>query len=416
MLSRFIGAVVVAVGLASVGSAQPMEPSTEFQGLPATPTPGGDGSFDSFGANPGNPAAPFYRFWLTGEYFLANTSNTSFVPLATTGPAVSLGVVGGPGTQIAIGGEQNIGSQSGFRVGGGMWLDGCRAYGLEWSASFLPKQTKNYSNNGTGSDILARPFFDTILGVENSRLISSAGQFSGSLNSEFTTFYWNADIGSVMRVFETSEWSLEHLIGARYINIEDTLRVTDQSSALPGGALIYRGVPVFTPGAVVSTSDYFSMINRWYGGAAGFRINYNPGRLNATFQFRMGVGANLQSFSTDGSTRLTAGGTTQVTTPGFLTAASSVGNYTGTELSLAPELQLRLSYHVTQRIAVTAGYQYLYMTNVGRLGDQVSRNIDPTVLPSSQLFNSAATTNRNVTIRQSDFWLHGFTAGLMLTF
>lgn len=419
MLSRFIGAVVVTIGLVSVASAQPVAPSMDFQGLPSNPVPteGSGEIYDSFGSSPnGNPAAPFYRFWLTGEYFLATTSNTSFVPLATTSPFLSQGILGAPGTQSVFGGEQSIGSQSGFRVGGGMWLDGCRAFGVEWSASFLPKQSKSYANNGMGADVLARPFYDTLLVTENSRLLASLGQFSGSFNSEFTTFYWNADFGSVMRVYEASDWSLEHLIGFRYFNIEDTLRMTDQSTALPGGVLFYRGAPVLTPGASVSVMDYYSMINRWYGGTAGLRINYNPGRFSASFQFRMGVGANLQSLSSDGTTTLTAGGTSQVSAPGLSTAAFSPGNYTSTQLSLAPEINLRLGYHITQRIAVTAGYQYLYMSNVARLGDQVSRNINPAVIPSSQFFSNSATTNRDISIRQSDFWLHGFTAGLMLTF
>jgi hypothetical protein len=419
MLSRFIGALVVAVGLVSVASAQPVEPAMDFQGLPSNPafSAGPEGLGDPTGANQiENPAAAFYRFWLTGEYYLATTSNTSFVPLATTSPQLSLGLLGSPGTQVVVGGKQDFGSVSGFRIGGGMWLDGCRAYGLEWNASYLPKQTKSYSNDGSGASILARPFYDTLLQTENSRLISSTGQFAGSINSEFSNFYWNADITSVMRVLETSDWSLEHLISARYFNIEDTLRITDRSSALGGGTLIYRGLPVLTPGATVSVMDYYSMINRWYGGAAGFRINYKTGQLSASFQFRMGVGANLQSFSTDGSTTLTAGGSKFASAPGLTTASSSPGNYTGTELSYAPELNIRLGYNVTKRIAITASYQYLYMTNVARLGDQVSRNVDPRVIPSSQFFSNTATTNRDITIRQTDFWLHGFTAGLMLTF
>lgn len=419
MLSRFIGALVVAVGLVSVASAQPVEPYMDFQGFPSSPAPaaGYEGMDDPAAASQGgNPAAPFYRFWLTGEYYLATMSNTSYVPLATTSPATSLGLIGRPGTQVVSGGTQDFGGVSGFRIGGGMWLDGCRAYGVEWNASYLPKQTKSYSNDGSGASILARPFYDTLLLTENSRLISSTGQFAGSINSEFSNFYWNADITSVMRVLETSEWSLEHLISARYFNIEDTLRITDQSSALGAGTLIYRGLPVLTPGATVSVMDYYSMINRWYGGSAGFRINYNPGRLSASLQFRMGVGANLQSFSTDGITTLRASTTTLASAPGLTTASSSPGNYTASELSLAPELNIRLGYNITKRIAVTASYQYLYMTNVGRLGDQVSRNVNPLVIPSSQFFSNTVTTDRNITIRQSDFWLHGFTAGLMLTF
>jgi hypothetical protein len=419
MLSRFIGAVVVAVGLVSVATAQPVEPSMDFQGFPSgpAPLPGTVGMDDPAGVSQvENPAAPFYRFWLTGEYYLATTSNTSYVPLATTGTTTSLGLIGRPGTQEVIGGKQDFGSVSGFRIGGGLWLDGCRAYGLEWNASYLPKQSKTFSNNGSGASILARPFFDTLLQTENSRLISSTGQFSGSLNAEFSTFYWNADVTSVMRVLETSEWSLEHLIGARYFNIEDTLRITDQSTALGGGSLTYRGTPVLFPGASVSVMDYYSMINRWYGGAAGFRLNYNPGRFSATFQFRMGVGANLQSLSTDGTTTLTTGSIRTASTPGLTTGSSSPGNYTSTQLSLAPELNLRLGYNVTKRIAVTASYQYLYISNVARLGDQVNRNIDPRSVPSSQFFSNSFPTNRDVTIRQTDFWLHGFTAGLMLTF
>jgi len=434
MLCRLWKALAMTAGLsvATVASAQPVgmaPPGFSPQGMPGMPPMPGMGDFA--GPPPGQeinpdlldstralgPTEDFRRFWFTGEYIFAGVSSATLPTLVTRGPLASGGVLGALGTQAAFGGTQDFGGISGFRFGGGFWIDGCRAFGLEWGVTFLPEQTRSFSSNGSGSDVLARPFFDTVLQTQNSRLIAAPGQFIGSVDANYSSYFWNADLGAVMRVYESSNWSLEHTIGARYFSLEDRLRITDNTRALPGGTLYYRGAPVFSPDASVSVMDYYSMINRWYGGAAGLRLNFSPGRFTGSVAFRLGVGANLQSLSTDGITTLTGtpAGTLR-TSPGLSTAATSPGNYTRTQLSYAPELMLRGGYAITDRLSVNVGYQFLTITNMARVADQFNSNVNPGSIPSSQLFNLNATTNRNVQIQQSDFTLHGFTAGLSLTF
>jgi len=418
MLSRLIGALVLAVSFSPIARAQwpeSMMPETAgssaSQGVYAEDPMFSDALPRDLSGLFGGPS----RFWLTGEYLLGFTPSDSLPVLATSAPVGSFGTLGAADTTVLIGGEQKFDSNSGFRFGGGLWLDSCRAYGVEWSFSLLPRQSKSYDFSGANSGVLARPFFDTALAVPNSRLVSSNGGFTGNLAATYDSLYWNLDVGGVVRVLETSEFSLEQTFHARHFSIEDRLRISDRSSST-GGTLFFNGGAVGDPTASVAVSDSFTMLNRWYGGAAGLRINYNPGRFGLSVAVRLGVGASTQNLNIDGLTTLqTASGTTAVA-PGLLSASTGSITVKETKLSYAPEVRIRASYQLTSRISATVGYEYLYISDIARLGSNIPTRLNPINAPSSQNYLTTGTKATFGNLSQTDFWLHGLTVGLSLSF
>lgn len=414
MLSRPFGAILVAVLGVTAATAQPALPP----GLPPdVPTySDGPGAVADGGipADWGGQQEP-YRWWLSGEYLLGFTNSADLPPVVSIGPPQSAAILTAGGQPLGAG-VQDLGGVSGFRVSGGVWLDSCRAYALDWNIFFLPRQQITNTFTAGPGQVLARPFFDTALNVENSRRIAAPGLFAGSVTTAFRSLFWGAEVGARVRVVETPTFSLEHLFHFRYYALEESFEAEDQSSALAGGVVTFNG-QAFGPPAGVRVNDFFSVQNRFYGGSGGLRLMWTPGRWEVRLDGRMAVGAMQQNVAIQGTTSLENAGSTATVQPGFYTAAQLPNRFTNYRFSLAPDVQARIGYRLTDWLTVTAGYQFLYITNVARPGDQISRRLNPGQIPSSQSFGAAAPGLPALpNVVSSDYWMHGLTAGLMLTF
>jgi hypothetical protein len=416
MLSRPLGALLAVVVGVSAASAQPAFPP----GLPPDATSsldGGAGLADGeiFAAGAGIGPEP-YRWWLSGEYLLGFTKGAVTRPIASAGPVAGGAILGVGGTRPLFDGEQDFGGVSGFRFGGGVWLDSCRAYGFDWGVFFLPRQTNSATFTAGPGEVLARPFFDTALNVENSRRISAPGLFSGSVDAAYRSLFWGAEIGTRLRVVESPTFALEQLFHFRYYALEESLEATDSSTALGGGVVTFNGQAFRNP-ATVQVKDFYSVQNRWYGGSAGLRAIWTPGRWEVQLDGRLGVGATQQNVTIEGTTTLLNAGTPVTVRPGFYTASQTPVKTSDYKFSLAPDVAARIGYRVTDWLMVTAGYQFVYITDVARAGDLLDRRLNPGLIPSSQSFGAAATPAPALpTIVSTDYWMHGLTAGIVLTF
>jgi hypothetical protein len=416
MQSRPLGAILAALVTVATASAQ-YAPIPDLPPSAAFPSDGAPVPADGRISAAGLGLAPDpYRWWLSGEYLLGFTKSAGVPPVVSAGPAASNGIIGLPGTRLLESSSPKFDSVSGGRLSGGVWLDSCRAYGVEWSVFFLPRQQSTSTFQAAPGEALARPFFDTVFNVENSRLISAPGLFAGSAESTYRTYFWGGEFGTRLRVLETPTLSLEQLFHFRHYTLEESFTADDNSTALPGGVVAFNG-QVFGAPARVRVNDTFEVLNRFYGGSAGLRVIWTPGRWEVRLDGRMGVGTMEQNVTIDGRTSLENVGGTASTQQGFYTAAHDTGTFRRYRLSLAPDVQGRVGYRVADWLMVTAGYQFLYMTNVARPGDLIDRRLSSARIPSSQTFGAASPAVRTEPVYESrDFWMHGFTAGVMLTF
>jgi hypothetical protein len=351
------------------------------------------------------------------DYLLGFTRPSNLPPLVSAGPPGSGGVIGRAGTRVLVGGRQDFDGISGIRFGGGVWLDGCRAYALDWSAFFLPSQQAQGTFTAAPGEVLARPFFDTVLNTQNSRVIASPGLFTGSAFTSYSTQFYGVEAGALLRVVETSTFSLEQLFHFRFFTLDESVRSNDTSTAQGGGVVAFNG-QAFGPPATVTTSDTFHVLNRWYGGSAGVRFNWTPGRWQVSLAGRLGVGAVEQNVNIFGSTTLSNAAVGNGSVPvGFYSSNQPSGRANLYRVSFAPDVQLRVGYRVTDRLMVSAGYQFLYITDVARAADVANGRLNTGRIPSGQNFGAAAPPLPTVpNVPFSDYYMHGLTAGLMLTF
>ena len=82
---------------------------------------------------------------------------------------------------------------------------------------------------------------------------------------------------------------------------------------------------------------------------------------------------------------------------------------------VVPSGQVRLGVQLTERARAYVGYDFLYVSNVVRSGDQIDLRVNTNqIAPSQGLGNGAAVPAP--TGRRTDFWAHGASIGLEFRF
>ena len=83
---------------------------------------------------------------------------------------------------------------------------------------------------------------------------------------------------------------------------------------------------------------------------------------------------------------------------------------------MVPEVGVNLGVRVTQRLTLTGGYTFLYWSDVARPADQIDRNLNPNLIPTSNTFGGGGPQRPAPGIRSNDFYAHGLTVGLIFRY
>lgn len=358
------------------------------------------------------------RGWLGVEYMLFWAKHAPLsVPIATVGPAGTVAAFGSRTTQVFVGNSDfNYQDFSGVRVSGGIWLTGNETLGIEGNLFILPTKS-----SGTplilGSDllpVLARPFFDTSLNAQSSRVLSSPNTFAGGISVDATHLLAGAEIGPVWRAFDRGGWfTFDILSGFKFLDLEETLTINDFSTAQRNGVAVFEGRSF--PNSTTYVNDRFSTQNHFYGGMIGGRLNLHVQAFNFGLAGKLGLGEMRSAVNVDGSTRLVGGGfpSPVITGGGFYAVAANSGRFTTKQFVVIPELYLNMSVQVTPRLILTAAYNYLYVNDVLRPGEQLSTRVNPTLVPTNANFGARfGGQTPTVPFTSSSYWAQGFNLGV----
>ena len=100
---------------------------------------------------------------------------------------------------------------------------------------------------------------------------------------------------------------------------------------------------------------------------------------------------------------------------GIFAQPANSGRRSSNAFAVAPEFQVKLGYDLNQSIRVTVGYDFLYLGNVIRPGNQIDRN-----LPKGQIFaqggSAISSTYPARLFRTTDFYAHGLSAAVSFRF
>jgi hypothetical protein len=354
------------------------------------------------------------RMFIRGEYLGWQMDAMDTPPLVTTNPAGTpqnqAGFIGGTDTSTLFGGELNDSFRNGFRVRGGWYVDPSRFWAIGGDYYELFGDGDSFAASSNGSTILAKPFFNIVNGQETAQFISFpavvAGDIAIASDTKLRSFGINLQADAVNPPNHSSQLAngcareprVDWIVGYRNISLEDKLQFSENLNAL---------VP---PNGIANLRESFETENLFQGIELGFVREVPLGRWWFEATSRVAIGNNSQQVSIAGNTRLIEGGVAGTFPGGLYAQRSNIGTYERDRFTVVPELGATVGFHVGSRFSLTAGYTFVYISNVVRAGDQIDTDLNPGLFPVEADPLIGPVRPRFV-FRETDFYAHGLTVG-----
>lgn len=359
------------------------------------------------------------RFWFNGEFLLWRLKSAPApVPLITVNdnPA-TIAALNEAGTRILFGHgspeSTNLNWFAGMRFTLGSWVDDDRLFGWEGSAFLLERRSLIYGTGSAGAanPVVAIPVNSIVpftvgagfkpAGETSLNSVGRPNRVSAHLNAKL----WGGEANAVASLWESDRLRLVGVVGFRYLDLLENLTLSDTINSGGAGDLFY-------------IKDSIGTRNQFYGGQIGVHSLWMRGRWNLDATAKIAFGPTHQVMSLVGESNVIAAGKPTLTTPqGVFVESTNRGRYTRNVFAVVPEVQLNIGYQLTQGIRPFFGYNWMYLSNAVRPGNQIDRDINPTqnpvLVPPGTLTGPAAPL---ANFRSSDFWAQGFNLGIEIRY
>lgn len=339
------------------------------------------------------------------EYLMWWGRGRSTPPLVTSSfggtPVADAGVLGLPTTTVLYGGN-DIGTdwRSGLRltVGrvldqDGNWMAVGRLYGLDDS------EDSYHAESAAGDPILARPFFNALLGQQDALIVAYPGFVeNGVIDVRSKSDMLGAEALVRHMLLGEEDLTVDFVAGYQFNRLDDSLDIQSSSLVLvdPNG--------VIAAGTTVNIRDTFRTRNEFHGGAIGLAADVYRGPFRIEMLGKLGFGNQRQTVIIDGNTQLVpAVGPATNDPQGLLARATNSGTFSRDVFTIIPEANFSLGYQINSW-TFSIGYSFMYWKDVAWAGDQIdtSANLsNPLVGPPLPAFQ----------FRSTDHWLQGLNFG-----
>jgi hypothetical protein len=355
--------------------------------------------------------------WVSVEYLNWYQRGMETPALVTTSPNPTSQAQAGvlPLATTLYGGNNDIlnGRMNGTRVRFGWWFANNPKLGVEGEYFGFGSKTENFDRQSTGDPILARPFYNAVTGLEDSELVAYPNVVSGRVRTEATTQLDAAAVRFRRTLCCSSgcgfspiacgpvpaQTRIDATLGWRYYQLKEGLSIREDLTSLNAN----------NPGSFI-LNDSFKTRNQFNGAELGFQWFGRRGYWSLDMLMRMGIGNTRQEVIIAGNTQTTQGATVTNANGGLYTQRTNIGTYTRNQFGIAPELGATLGYQVSQRLKLTAGYSFIYWSNVVRPGDQIDTTVNPNLLPPENPVQTAF-LNPRFAFRETDYWIQGLSLG-----
>jgi hypothetical protein len=361
------------------------------------------------------------RFWIEAEGGIYGFSKNMPViaataPPASTGPTliptapgfIGLTTISTVTNPLLIGTPPEVGGGGSYRMG--YWLNAERTVAVEGSAFFVQGRS-SFDLSGTPTTVKTRTFVnttpDTFVGLfDDTTTTSLSGGMRDTLYGADANFRMKAPYFGILPNFDV-------MVGMRYVGLDEKLTAS-ANSVFTRTYQPALGLPPPTDFSnSFSSLDSFRIRNNFIGPQVGFSAEQHWGRFWVANENKLAVGAMIEDVSVSGSTAFSVAQTRVINLAGIpITVAAPGAPVTGTAgalpfglfgqgnrdktvFAVVPSGNIKVGYDITDMLSLTLAYNYLYMSSVGRVGDQIASPTD---------------------IRQSGFFAQGITAGVKAKF
>ncbi len=359
------------------------------------------------------PGCTMDHVWGRAEYLLWWIRDGHIPTLVTASPADTpravAGVLGQNGTVPLFGNELQYNMFSGGRFTLGFGIPGTCNCGLEATYFFLGQRSINFAASSNGSPILTRPVTNVLTGNVEPQLVAFPGVVVGTVGVSSSSRLWGAEGNARHRLLCGCNGYLDLLGGFRYLELGEDLSIVEN---------LVRLDPAGGPGTGIILFDSFATKNQFYGGQLGLDGEYRFKRFFVGGTVKLALGVMHEQVSVNGGTTFMVPGLAPIAaTGGLLALPSNIGSRTSNQFAFVPEVGLRFGYNVSNNVRIFVGYNFLWVSNVARPGDQIdpviNRSQQPTAFGPGTLVGAA----RPMPLFQhTDFWAQGVTFGVEIRY
>jgi hypothetical protein len=357
---------------------------------------------------------PLGRAWETLEYLVWWPKGQPLPPLVTSGRGLNPPVVGGPNTVLLVGGAPiDTPDVSGARFTFGFALNEAETAGLAVTYLFLGSRTTSATVADSGSArgrFVGRPIVNVATGEPDVIAVSVPGAFAGLVEADTTTRVTGWEITGIANLYAGPQLRLNVLAGYRYFMVNEGLRVeqTNLFPPVPGQVL-----PV-----LASSADQFDAHNRFHGGQLGLTADLTRGPVFVEATGKVALGESITVVRVSGQSVAVPLGLPlqppQFFAGGVLGQPSNSGRFVRSVFAVLPEAVVKVGYRFRDRSRFYVGYNFLYLSEAVRPGDQVDTTVDPSQVPllGRPSAGGAVAARPGPMLACSDFWVQGLIFGL----
>jgi Putative beta barrel porin-7 (BBP7) len=355
------------------------------------------------------------RLWAGTDYLLWWVKKGPVdTPLVTFNPSnATAATLVTPGTTVLFGPGNGLSYDafSGVRATIGGWLDSGDTLGIEGSGFLLERRPVSFSAFSAGNTALGMPVNLPVpfAGLPAGPTAFTNGNGAGipeTIIIQSSSQLWDAEANVVYNLLTNDRVHVQLLGGFRYLDLSENLRLSAASpDAATGGEELFQ--------------DGFQTRNQFYGPQLGTRLGVSYGRLSAELTALVALGPDHETLSIDGNSTVTKGAfglPTGTFIGGVYAQPSNIGTFRRDVFSVIPEARLQVGYDVTRRLRATVGYDFLYVSDVLRPGNQIDANVNAN---QSGLFGTGTIQSPALPaplLQRSDYWAQGITFGLEFRF
>jgi hypothetical protein len=265
------------------------------------------------------------------------------------------------------------------------------------------------STAGGANPVLAIPFNSVVPFLRNpagETALSNRG-FPSTISAHLNSRLWGAELNGLVNIWRCESVQVTGIVGGRYLDLLEHLSLTDTIQDTQRNGLAF-------------VSDDFGTRNQFYGAQIGGRVNWNYCRFQIDATAKVAFGTVHQTMNLTGETTITNGAfglPTGTTAQGLFVESTNRGRYNRNVFAVVPEASINFGYQLTSCIRPFIGYNWIYLGNAVRPGNQIDRNINPTqqplIVPPGTLAGQAAPL---ANFRTGDFWAQGFNLGVEIRY
>lgn len=390
---------------------RPLQPIEIVEVQPPAELPKvGDGLPSSAEMERAEAVHPLGNSWQEYDLLVWWPKGQPLPPLVTAGRGTTPPVLGGPNTLLLVGRDSwSSPDIAGARFEFGGAVNESQTAGLGVTYFFLGTRTETLSvtDVGTGRPrYLARPIVNPITGRPDVIPVSIPGHLTGGVDVSTTTRATGWEITGVVNLYAGPGLRLNALAGYRYFMVNEGLRVEQ--------ATLFFATPKY-PVVAASLADQFDAHNRFHGGQLGLRADLTRGPVFIEATGKVGLGEAINVVRVSGQSVAVVPGTAAIGVfdGGVLGQPSNAGRFVRSSFAVLPEAIVKVGYRFRDRSRFYVGYNFLYLSEAVRAGDQVDPVVDPSQVPLFAPAGQVGTADRPApVVARSDFWLQGLVFGL----